>query len=269
MVAMLPPIHVHARRGRPRGYPARFPVPDDNVRWETPFPAYAPPYHVDAAVLAQDRTQNPRGWADPEDIERLTRAFASFEGTVAFDERGRPRNPRGRTGLAGRGLLGSWGANFAADPIVTRLAPNGGPIELILIERRDSGRWALPGGMAERGESSAHTAARELEEEAGVALDFGEATEVWRGYVDDARNTDHAWMETVARHLHLEGSRSLSLRAGDDARAVRWSPLDRELLDGLWADHGLFVRAALALTLETGSVPELSQRRAEIERLLP
>jgi hypothetical protein len=33
---------------------------------------------------------------------------------------GVPRNPTGRTGLAGRGLLGRWGPNHAADPIVTR-----------------------------------------------------------------------------------------------------------------------------------------------------
>jgi len=31
------------------------------------------------------------------------------------------RNPMGRTGLIGRGSLGRWGPNHAADPIVTRL----------------------------------------------------------------------------------------------------------------------------------------------------
>lgn len=30
------------------------------------------------------------------------------------------RNPVGRTGLTGRGLLGRWGPNHAADPVVTR-----------------------------------------------------------------------------------------------------------------------------------------------------
>ena len=34
---------------------------------------------------------------------------------------GRPRNPIGRTGITGRGQLGKWGPNHAADPIVTRL----------------------------------------------------------------------------------------------------------------------------------------------------
>ena len=33
---------------------------------------------------------------------------------------GRPRNPVGRTGITGRGQLGKWGPNHAADPIVTR-----------------------------------------------------------------------------------------------------------------------------------------------------
>lgn len=32
----------------------------------------------------------------------------------------RPLNPVGRTGLIGRGVLGKWGPNHAADPIVTR-----------------------------------------------------------------------------------------------------------------------------------------------------
>lgn len=30
------------------------------------------------------------------------------------------RNPIGRTGMIGRGLLGRWGPNHAADPVVTR-----------------------------------------------------------------------------------------------------------------------------------------------------
>lgn len=44
------------------------------------------------------------------------------------------------------------------------------------------------------------------------------------GYVDDSRNTDNAWMETVALHYHDSKTNSdgnlslgnLELRAGDD-----------------------------------------------------
>lgn len=31
-----------------------------------------------------------------------------------------PLNPIGRTGIQGRGVLGRWGPNHAADPIITR-----------------------------------------------------------------------------------------------------------------------------------------------------
>lgn len=34
-------------------------------------------------------------------------------------ENGYPLNPIGRTGIIGRGVLGRWGPNHAADPIVT------------------------------------------------------------------------------------------------------------------------------------------------------
>jgi AGAP006085-PA len=32
-----------------------------------------------------------------------------------------PLNPLGRTGIRGKGILGRWGPNHAADPVVTRL----------------------------------------------------------------------------------------------------------------------------------------------------
>lgn len=33
---------------------------------------------------------------------------------------GFPLNPLGRTGICGRGVLGRWGPNHAADPIISR-----------------------------------------------------------------------------------------------------------------------------------------------------
>lgn len=35
-------------------------------------------------------------------------------------ENGYPLNPMGRTGIRGRGVLGRWGPNHAADPVVTQ-----------------------------------------------------------------------------------------------------------------------------------------------------
>ena len=72
-------------------------------------------------------------------------------------EDNRPLNPEGRTGLRGRGVLGRWGPNHAADPIVTRWqrdeageivhSPETGRgiLEFVSIERKDGGGWAIPG----------------------------------------------------------------------------------------------------------------------------
>ena len=69
-----------------------------------------------------------------------------------------PLNIRGRTGLSGRGILGRYGPNHAADPIVTRWKRTEGgniikddhsekPIlQFVSIQRRDTGEWAIPGG---------------------------------------------------------------------------------------------------------------------------
>jgi ADP-ribose pyrophosphatase len=112
-------------------------------------------------------------------------------------------------------------------------------MEMLAIQRKDNGQWAIPGGMVDKGEEVSRTLSRELQEETGVVLPMEQGRMVYRGYVDDPRNTDHAWMETTAKHLHLSGelSERMNLQAGDDAQAVRWLPLTQESMLGLYASH--------------------------------
>lgn len=135
--------------------------------------------------------------------------------------------------------------------------------------------WALPGGMVDPNEYIGQTLRREFmeeamntiglsantccfESEAGVltlylsiadmpkrlAEFFATGGEpVYKGYVDDHRNTDNAWMETVARNFHdTDGSILVDLRleAGDDAGSVRWMDASDEIV--LNANHKLFVQ---------------------------
>ena len=73
----------------------------------------------------------------------------TFEGAITFDDHGRPRNPRGRTGLRGRGSLTSWGPNHAVDTIVTRYHPRHDSLQFVAIPRPGTdGEWSLPGNMA-------------------------------------------------------------------------------------------------------------------------
>lgn len=238
-----------ARTESPPGY-SRAPVPADKVSWETPFEAYAPHTYTAPLVLENDVTLRPGGWADESDPRKALarRAPRSLTGRpIRLDAHGRPLNPAGRTGTAGRGLLGKWGPNLAADPIVTRLNPLSGELEMLAILRKDRRQWAIPGGMVDEGEDVSTTLAREFYEEAGVKLEMADAHLVYSGYVDDPRNTDHAWVETTVKHKHLDPEMAARIEpvAGDDAAAVRWLPLTEEHLSNLYASHGEFVRRAL------------------------
>ena len=266
IVSEVQPPHVVARSQDSRAYPERCAVRDEQVPWTYPWPDYRPTRHTDKVVLENDidRKRNGEGgfgWADPADVQsvgselRFRRTYWKSGGfgrtsgktydllqeVVEFDRNTKaPLNPRGRTGMAGRGLLGKWGPNHAADPIVTRW--HEGKLQMAAIKRSDNGQWAIPGGMVDAGETVSVTVKREFKEEAGNHLAGAEKVEfdrlveelfqygepIYAGYVDDPRNTDNAWMETVAMHFHCseELGRKLKLRGGDDAKYASWLDID-------------------------------------------
>lgn len=147
-------------------------------------------------------------------------------------------------------MLDKWGPTEAADPIVTRHNPTNGLLEVLLVQRKDTGEWALPGGKVDEGEEPRKAAARELREESqmcGAEEDFSTARIVYAGYVDDSRNTDHAWMETTALHIHLNErqARTVTIEAGSDADAAQWVSVEEGLYPKLFASHGQYLRLAV------------------------
>lgn len=152
-------------------------------------------------VYFNHKANDTRSYADPEDVEQVKKmTFKSHTGEVKIVN-GYPQNPAGRTGMTGRGILAKWGANFSADVIITR---GSGELEVLLVKRKDTLEFAVPGGMIDAGETSLQTAQRELKEETSIELDLTNTKKVYEGYVDDPRNTDNAWIETSVYHLHLE-----------------------------------------------------------------
>ena len=135
----------------------RVPVDDEHVAWDVAWPDYAPSDFTAPVVLENARDLSTGNqWADPADglaLREELEGRRTFEngGRVPFGDNGLPRNPRGRTGMLGRGLLGQWGPNHAADPIVTRTEPLSGQLQVLAIKRKDTGQWALPGGMVRPG----------------------------------------------------------------------------------------------------------------------
>ena len=211
---------------------------------------YSPePVETPAYVLANDRTKVDKGWADPEKIDVAflqERKTYENEGVIVFDDDQRPLNPAGPTGKRGR-LLGKWGPNHAADPLILHKTKEGW--RMLAIERKDTQTWAMPGGMVDEGESIAEALARELKEETEVVLDMKRADIIYQGIVaNDPRNTDNAWMETSVAMLVLDDveAEALTPKAGDDARDVKWLLLSEQNLEQLYANHAAFVRKALS-----------------------
>jgi ADP-ribose pyrophosphatase len=75
-----------------------------------------------------------------------------------------------------------------------------------------------------------------------------ELSQIYRGYVDDPRNTDNSWMETHACNFHDEYSNTVGkfrLSGGDDAENARWLDLNKDL--DLFASHIDFLRAVASI----------------------
>lgn len=251
---VLPP---HSDRPLPtaKGYPERAHVPAPLRGWHREMPGYSPPFYEAPSVRKNDRTVVPGGWADPADVSKedlllwsRSGYMKSFEGPIQHDaESGRPLNPLGRTGIQGRGLLGKWGPNHAADAILTRVSEESGCLEVLLIQRQ-CGAWAIPGGMVDSGEEPLEAARRELAEESGVALDGTAPVVVYQGIGDGPRNTDNAWIETSAYHFHLPPESALkdsSPRGASDALDARWMTVTPDLIRTMYANHGELLSIAL------------------------
>jgi ADP-ribose pyrophosphatase len=118
------------------------------------------PVNYTAPKLLKDKPS----WADPEnplDIKNWNKLDGEIDRRSHVEPYrlidGIPLNPVGRTGVSGRGQLGKWGVNHAADPVVTRwkrddsgkvvLNPetNKPVLQFVSIKRLDTNEWAIPG----------------------------------------------------------------------------------------------------------------------------
>lgn len=229
----------------------RMPVPEDKISWGVDWFEYdlAKQERFDHPVVVNEfSNKGEAGWAASPSARALVGETKSYVKDLPSNTEGEVLNPGGRTGIKdGRGLLGKPGPNFAADPMIFRQNPDSGELEILLIQRKDTLEWALPGGMTDYGELASQTLHRELKEETGFTLSMDDATVVYAGYVDDPRNTDKAWMETIAavKLLTAKEASGATLKAGDDAKAAQWKKVDAQQLSNLYASHAHLIRLGL------------------------
>jgi ADP-ribose pyrophosphatase len=253
-------FHLRIRGERPGSYPPRQRVSIDYAPWTVECPEYDPPYFVHESVLANDPEMIPGGWADPEEFGVLS-APDRFESVRHRDDRGRPLNPRGRTGLAGRGLLGRWGPNRAAAAVIFRLSADRAYVDVLLGAKEDEGKLWLPKGFVGEHEAEMEAIHRILESETGWRPPPRADQPVHEGYFYDARQTDHAWVElrAVLGVAEFEDA-PREFRPGGDFETVRWMPVGAETINRMPSDEARFVQQAIRHLQEDGSIADSMAR---------
>ena len=98
--------------------------------------------------------------------------------------------------------------------------------KILLIQRRDSGLWAMPGGFLEPGETLYEGAIRELLEETGIDMTFNnQDVRFYGSIVDDDPDRDPR--THIITHIHMfmrefDSEAWLNAKGEDDAIQARW-----------------------------------------------
>lgn len=169
---------------------------------------------------------------------------------VEIDAHGRPLHPWFRDMMRdpsigivlGKGAYWHWGPNYTADSVI--LCQD----HVLLVKRKDTGLWALPGGHVDPGEAALTAAVREAAEETGLILpNTVSGTVVYEGPVVDLRVTANAWPETTAVLYTLEQDLP-SVQGMDDAADAAWVPLEVMQQEGiLFGSHRFLLSQAVAM----------------------
>uniref|UniRef100_A0A8C6XFP7 Transient receptor potential cation channel subfamily M member 2 n=1 Tax=Naja naja TaxID=35670 RepID=A0A8C6XFP7_NAJNA len=244
----------------PKSTAIRFPVPDEKVPWELCFTG-KDAKKIKVLLLSSSNLENLSRINFNSLDGEINRQ--SFHGTYTV-EGGLPLNPMGRTGLRGQGILRFFGPNHALHPVVTRWRRNvDGSIyrknlkkmlEVLVVNFPFLDNWALLGGSLEPGEALPQKIKQVLRREFWPQFQklLNQGTEIYKGYVDDPRNTDNAWIETVAISVHFEDQNDVEmkrlnsfLQGCDFEVMVRWQVVDKKI--PLYVNHKELLRKATVL----------------------
>jgi 8-oxo-dGTP diphosphatase len=112
------------------------------------------------------------------------------------------------------------------------LIPRLGDGRLVLIQRRDTGQWGLPGGLVDWGETLTAAARRELKEETGLELT---GTPQLAGVYSDPNRDPR--MHSISILLAVEATGALEIEDGLEVLQVKaFSPFELPL-GNLSHDH--------------------------------
>jgi len=122
--------------------------------------------------------------------------------------------------------------------------------KVLLIRRAkepNAGKWSLPGGAQELGETVNEAAIREVYEETGVAISVIELVEV----IDSITKDDQG---KIAYHYTLVDLlcswKSGTPKASDDALEAKWFSVNEINELGMWSETTRIIKKAVGMSLD-------------------
>lgn len=251
-------FHLRIRIEKPDGYPDRQVILIDEAPWNVDCERYDPPYYVAPEVLAAAEADERRG--HPEDFENAVDLVDAGRSRIT-DDAGRPLNPRGRTGLAGRGSLNRWGANPGIAAAVVRRAVDGDGLEFLVGKLSGQLGASLPRDLLESGESANEGLRRLLSASAGVDLGDIDTNLIFDDFFYDLRQTDHAWVELEAWLVGPdERLDAVSAGATDVFDETDWWPLDNDAMNKLPSGDAKLIERAIDCLRASGQLSQSARK---------
>ncbi len=206
---------------------------DGDTLWVPPGPWHITDHPNRRGAPAALSDPEPSGAASEQVDAALTARWRAAG--LLVDQHGRPVHPDwqrllGHPGIGlptGLGFFWRWGPNATVDALVTRRTPRG--TEVLLVRRRDAGKWALPGGFVDRADAGVREAAlRELAEETGLRIANGSTEILLARRSPNAIMTLHAWTENTVVRVHGDPeqlARAPLTPAADEVSELAWTDL--------------------------------------------
>ncbi|VDN97253.1 unnamed protein product [Rodentolepis nana] len=213
-------------------------IPNEMIDWKVSYPGYKP-FIANTEKIAYPFPEVEDGpQIDPTKLQY--NAYDELQGVSRSCLRGRvhisrdptgplgyPLNPRGRSGLFGKGMLPHWGPNHAIVLAFTRAGTSPNDFQIAVLDRNQSS--CLPWFFVDHRESCDHRSCsakvmRDFVQRRVVSV-FGainsenetiknallesinkmEISLISDDFLDDHLNADHAWIEAVCVNFHSSG----------------------------------------------------------------
>ena len=114
-------------------------------------------------------------------------------------------------------------------------------LQFLAVFRKDTAEWALPGGAVDPDEALITAFASGFKSKENLNQFFQNGKEIYKGYVDDPRNTDNAWLETKVYLYHDEYG-NLRQFGHHEGAGLQWMDIDESIQ--MYACHKKFVMLA-------------------------